>query len=294
MSSKSLSPYGSDSFITFLNTRIHDAVVECLRDEPRGQLLDAGAGDGTLAARLRDVGYEVRATDLHPEAFRPADIPIEAADLNNGFPFASEQFDVVVATEVIEHLENPWFFLRELYRITRVGGIAIVSTPNLANVYVRAYFLLTGKLFNFLDSAYRSIGHVTPVFLWNLERMAESKFEVESVTVNESPIPKTKIRIPRRTVAFGQCIVVKLRRLPGPPDAEPRVWTSAIVREDSSASAEVSTRHTVQSRKPSPRDASSGELLPSPGPRISSLRITSVNGAHSRLPSVDRSSQQPV
>jgi SAM-dependent methyltransferase len=193
-------------------------------------LLEAGAGDGTLASRLKASGFDVRAVDLFPDAFQPTDIPIESADLNEGFPFGSEEFDVVVATELIEHLENPWFFFRELYRITRVDGVAVLSTPNLGNVYVRAYFLLTGKLFNFLDSSYRHIGHVTPVFLWNLRRMAESKFNVESVTVNDSPIPKTRIRLPWRTYLFGQCIVVKLRRLPGPSIAEPRTWTSAIIR----------------------------------------------------------------
>jgi SAM-dependent methyltransferase len=226
-----LSSQAPDPFIAFLNTRIHEAVLECLDREVRGQLLEAGAGDGTLAARLKGLGFEVRAIDLFPEAFQPVDIPIEKADLNKGFPFGSEEFDVVVATEVIEHLENPWLFMRELYRITRPGGVVVVTTPNLGNIYVRAYFLLTGKLFNFLDNAYYKIGHVTPVFLWNLRRMAESKFDVESVTVNESPIPKTRIRLPWRAPFFGQCIVVKLRRLPGPPMAEPRIWTSAIIRE---------------------------------------------------------------
>jgi SAM-dependent methyltransferase len=225
-----LSSAAPDSFIAFLNTRIHDSVLECLDPEPRGQVLDAGAGDGTLAARLKGLGFEVRAIDLFPEVFRPDDIPIQSADLNKGFPFGSEEFDVVVATEVIEHLENPWLFIRELHRITRPGGVVVVTTPNLGNVYVRAYFLLTGKLFNFLENSYRGIGHVTPVFLWNLVRMAESKFDVESVTVNDSPIPKTRIRLPWRHPFFGQCIVVKLRRLPGPPSVAPGVWTSAIVR----------------------------------------------------------------
>jgi SAM-dependent methyltransferase len=215
-----------------LNERIHDRVVECLRAEARGKLLDVGAGDGNLTMRLRDEGFAVKAVDLFTTDFRPTDIEITSADLNKGIPFADAEFDVVVATEVIEHLENPWLFLRELYRITKPSGVVIVSTPNLANVYTRLWFALTGRLYNFLESAYHGIGHITPVYLWNLRRMAEAKFDVEAVMVNASPIPKTRIRLPSRSRLLGQCIVVKLRRLAGPAQVEHRVWSESRVLRD--------------------------------------------------------------
>lgn len=212
-----------------LNDRIHDRVVECLRSEPRGPLLDVGAGDGILATRLRDEGFDVKAVDLFTKDFRPTDIEIRAANLNMGVPFADAEFAVVVATEVIEHLENPWQFIRELYRITKPDGVVIISTPNLANVYTRLWFALTGRLFNFLESAYQGIGHITPVYLWNLRRMAEAKFDLEEVLVNASPIPRTRMRLPSRSRLFGQCIVVKLRRLAGSAVAEPRTWTESRI-----------------------------------------------------------------
>jgi len=212
-----------------LNQRIHDRVVECLRSEPRGPILDVGAGDGNLAMRLRDEGFDVRAVDMFTKDFRPTDIEIRSANLNMGIPFADAEFTAVVATEVIEHVENPWQFVRELYRITKPGGVVIVSTPNLANVYTRLWFALTGRLYNFLESAYQGIGHITPVYLWNLRRMAEAKFDIEAVMINASPIPKTRMRLPSTSLLFGQCIVVKLRRLAGPALAEPRVWAESRV-----------------------------------------------------------------
>lgn len=216
-----------------LNTCIHDRVVELLLPETRGQLLDVGAGDGTLAARLRDEAFDVKAVDLFTTDFRPTGIEIRSANLNAGIPFGDGEFAAVVATEVIEHLENPWHFVRELYRITKPGGVAVISTPNLANVYTRLWFALTGRLYNFLESAYQGIGHITPVYLWNLERMAEAKFDLEAVEVNASPVPKTRLRLPTRSRLFGQCVVVKLRRLAGPTVAEPRTWTeSRIIRSD--------------------------------------------------------------
>lgn len=214
-----------------LNVRIHDKVAGLLGAEPRGRLLDVGAGDGTLAARLRDEGFDVTGVDLFTDDFRAAGIEIRSANLNAGIPFDDGEFSAVVATEVIEHLENPWHFVRELYRVTKPGGVVVLSTPNMANVYVRLWFLLTGRLYNFLESAYQGIGHITPVYLWNLRRMAEDKFDVEEVTVNASPVPKTPLRLPTRSRLFGQCIVVKLRRRPGPAAAEARQWSeSRIIR----------------------------------------------------------------
>jgi 2-polyprenyl-3-methyl-5-hydroxy-6-metoxy-1,4-benzoquinol methylase len=214
-----------------LNTAIHDGVIELLADERRGALADLGAGDGTLAERLRQEGFDVTAVDAMADDFRPVGIAVKTANLNEGIPFADGQFQVVVSTEVIEHLENPWFFMRELYRITEPGGVVVISTPNMSSVYVRAWYALTGRLYNFLNSAYQNLGHITPVYMWNLERMAEDKFDVEAVTVNASPIPKTRFRLPTKSRIFGQCIIVKLRRRPGTAMAAPRVWDhSRIVR----------------------------------------------------------------
>jgi SAM-dependent methyltransferase len=214
-----------------LNSRIHDRVSELLRPEPRGTLLEAGAGDGTLAERLSGEGFDVRALDLFTKDFRPTAIEISAADLNQGIPFDDGQFTAVVSTEVIEHVENPWFFVRELYRVTKPGGVVVLSTPNLANVYTRGWYALTGRLYNFLDSAYNGSGHITPIYLWNLKRMIENKFDLEQVRVNASPVPKTPLRLPSGSRFLGQCIVVKLRRLAGPPNADPRVWPDGrIVR----------------------------------------------------------------
>src|SRR5690349_21456588 len=96
--------------IKYHNTRFLNSVVEFLRTEARGSVLDIGAGDGTLSARLRDEEFKVTAVDMFTNDFQPTDIDIRSANINEGIPFADAEFDAVVATEIIEHLENPWHF----------------------------------------------------------------------------------------------------------------------------------------------------------------------------------------
>jgi 2-polyprenyl-3-methyl-5-hydroxy-6-metoxy-1,4-benzoquinol methylase len=203
--------FTSFGMVSFTEERIHNRVLDLLKNETKGSILDIGAGTGALSKKLENDGFEVTACDLHGKNFIPEDIPFKAADLNGTFPFENETFDYIVGTEVIEHLENPWHLMRELYRITKPGGVVILSTPNLHNWYVRLFFLVSSKLYGFLSS-YEKIGHITPVFVWNLERMAKGKFKFQEVTTSHSLIPLLNIPLPFNGNFFGQCVVVKMKR----------------------------------------------------------------------------------
>lgn len=207
---------------SFTDERIHRRFISLLATEARGKLLDVGAGTGAFSQKLKSEGFSVTACDQNPDNFLARNIRCEKANLNETFPFADAEFDTVVSSEVIEHIENPWFFMRELYRITKPGGAVIISTPNVHNWYVRLYFLMTSKLYNFLSS-YEKIGHITPVFVWNLQRMAEGMFAIEEITTSHSVIPQTNIALPFRGLLFGQCIVVKMRRKPDRESSGKRV-----------------------------------------------------------------------
>ena len=58
-----------------------------------------------------------------------------AVDLNQGssLPFPGSCFDCIHAGEVIEHLFSPDLLLKEIYRLLKPEGYAIISTPNLAS-----------------------------------------------------------------------------------------------------------------------------------------------------------------
>jgi SAM-dependent methyltransferase len=129
-----------------VNPEILLEILTLLKDEPvnGGKLLDASAGEGESSAAYRRLGFEVTATDFDPAAYQVEDILCVRADLNEPWPFADVEFDVVVLQEVIEHLENVPLVFREVRRILKPGGCLVFSTPNMLNWTSRLRLLATG------------------------------------------------------------------------------------------------------------------------------------------------------
>jgi SAM-dependent methyltransferase len=105
----------------------HRALALYLRRTPR--LLDPGtrwlhfAPEYALERLLRAApGIRYLTTDLEPGA---ADV---AADVT-ALPFEDGAFDVVLCSHVLEHVEDDVAAIRELARVTRPGGTAIVLVP---------------------------------------------------------------------------------------------------------------------------------------------------------------------
>jgi ubiquinone/menaquinone biosynthesis C-methylase UbiE len=128
---------------------IHDTVVRILADKPRGALLDVPAGEGALAARLIDAGFEVRCCDLYPEIFRLDGVDIHPGNLDAELPFGDQSFDYVTCVEGLEHIENPQQAMREFARVLKPGGHLIVSVPNILNIEERLKWLLHGYTSHF-------------------------------------------------------------------------------------------------------------------------------------------------
>ncbi len=141
------------------------------------KILDYGCGQAK-SAYYRALGFAVAACDVLPidtEQFTLID-PKKAT-----LPFAENSFDLVIASEIIEHVESPFALIAELLRISKKE--IILTTPNPQSLYSRALFKKTGFLhwFTPADFAY----HCSPVFLWQLERFAaEHNLTISAVRGN--------------------------------------------------------------------------------------------------------------
>jgi len=123
----------------------HDKVVEIFcQCGSQGKLLDAPAGSGVISQKLKKAGFQVVAADIDPESFRVQEVPCQKADLNQDLPFANDTFDFILCSNGIEHLEDPFHFVRECFRILKPRGKLLFTTPNLLSLKSRVANLLTG------------------------------------------------------------------------------------------------------------------------------------------------------
>jgi 2-polyprenyl-3-methyl-5-hydroxy-6-metoxy-1,4-benzoquinol methylase len=123
--------------------RICELVQEQL---PCAAFLDAGCGDGryfaALAGRLpeRIAGVDIseRILETARATAARAGAQPELAQANvESLPFAAGDFDVVLCTQVIEHVVDAAAAVRELARVLRSGGVLLLSTDNARNVVSR-------------------------------------------------------------------------------------------------------------------------------------------------------------
>ena len=169
---------------SFSHSTTNQKVFELLvADDIAGRrIVDVGAGEGyfvsVLGEHLKQKGVKpadaLTACDLFPEQFRYADVPCERIDANGVLPFDDNSFDAASCIEVVEHIENQFHLVRELFRIVKPGGRVIVTTPNILNINSRLGFFHSGfgLLFYPLplgaDDPVHSGGHIHPVTFYYL------------------------------------------------------------------------------------------------------------------------------
>jgi len=102
-------------------------------DVARRSCLEIGCATGEFCERIADKAANVVGIDLAPEAIATAMRRYPHINFRHGDLSAlgkQEQFDAIFAFEVIEHIESPAAFLRELADHLKPGGRLVITTPN--------------------------------------------------------------------------------------------------------------------------------------------------------------------
>lgn len=99
------------------------------------KILDVGCGPGSDVDFLLKAGNEVHGLDISDEALYYAQnrgiIPHKInLSQSSHFPFSNSSFDLVIATDILEHLFFPKQTLEEINRVLKQNGILVASVPN--------------------------------------------------------------------------------------------------------------------------------------------------------------------
>lgn len=161
------------------------------------KILDIGCADGSFAKLLKEKGFNVYGIDISEKAIsRAVEAGIKASqcDVEQGINFPDNFFNIVIASEVIEHLYDTDYFLKEISRVIKGNGCLFISTPNLASLKNRIR-LLMGKYPQ--HSEYRltpdSSGHIRNYTVNTLKlQIIEHNWRIIKITSPNFLCPMTK------------------------------------------------------------------------------------------------------
>lgn len=200
---------GPENFHTFTDEDVQAEIFDTRESWSSVNVLEVGCGEGALAAAIAADGGHVMAIDYSEEAIKAAKDKHRVAanpkgtlhycvsDIDTHGLRLGSNYDVVIASEVIEHTDNPPEFIRQLAALTsREDGEVIVTCPSFWNV--RGIVWMT--LRTLLD---------VPMTLTDLHFFTPTMIEDMAFLVGLEKISMTTMR---KDVGFGDKMVMDLRR----------------------------------------------------------------------------------
>jgi 2-polyprenyl-3-methyl-5-hydroxy-6-metoxy-1,4-benzoquinol methylase len=132
--------------------RILRAIIHYLSS---GQLLDVGCGAGTFLVEARRAGFDVAGQEVAPffvsYCREQENLTIYDGELDT-MEIKDTSLDIVTAFDVIEHHPDPKRLVTEIHRLLRPGGLFVISTHDIGNLFARIY----GNRWRHM----RAIGHI--------------------------------------------------------------------------------------------------------------------------------------
>ena len=133
--------------------RYQDVIGLISHQLKKGKILDIGASPYHMTYCLKKLGFDVWGIDLNPNILKEFQIKhrlkIKRCNIEKEkTSFKDEVFDLVVFTEILEHLGNdPLGVLKEIRRILKPKGLIFLSTPNIYTLHKIIMFIV-GRSFN--------------------------------------------------------------------------------------------------------------------------------------------------
>lgn len=115
----------------------------------QGAILDIGVGNGASLKLAESYFSKLYGVDLvsYLASEMKSMVDFSAVDLNfEKLPYEDNFFEFITAFQVIEHLENPFFVMREAARVLKKGGFFVLSVPNPYHLSFKIKYLFTNNM----------------------------------------------------------------------------------------------------------------------------------------------------
>lgn len=188
--------------------------------------IDIGCGYGWLLRTVRDLGCDTFGVDISRYGIKKAinalkGVNLLCADCHH-LPFRNQTFDFVTSIWLLEHVMYPPRALKEIYRITKTRGLAIIMAPTPELYGIRKRDILKPEFFSRLGDEH--VHDFSPAYLENLVRwsgfiMTEKRGIFRDGSLNLFTFPIFKIaakyrRLRRILLIAFYLLIFPMRLLP--------------------------------------------------------------------------------
>ena len=187
------------------------------------KILDIGCYDGTLLSQIKNkknLFHGIEANDYCVKQCKKKGIKVKNFffDDKTSFPYVDNFFDLIIIGEIIEHVYDTDFFLRDIHRILSRNGRLILSTPNIAS-FGRRIMLLLGinPILETSPNEAKSSGHIRYFTFETITTLLNKNGfiieEIKSDIVNLSSSGKTYSKfITKIFPKIGQSIIISAKK----------------------------------------------------------------------------------
>ena len=178
-------------------SEILKSINENFKEKEQVNILEIGSGAGAFIKHLKTeldkkgINYNIEAGDIEPHQINDQNLDFKCNFLDAQAEFVlDKKYDIIISIELIEHIENPFHFIREIAKNLSENGVVLLTSPNILSLRSRMRFFLTGCSDYFrrpYNEHWLNMGHVNPINpLQLIYTLRKNGFSVKKLTSNNA------------------------------------------------------------------------------------------------------------
>lgn len=178
-------------------SEILNSIDENFQTKEQVNILEIGSGAGAFIQHLKseldnkNINYNIEAGDIEPHQINDQNLSFKCNFLDAQTEFVlDKKYDIIISIELIEHIENPFHFIREISKNLAENGVVLLTSPNILSLRSRLRYLLTGCTDYFrrpYNEYWLNMGHVNPINpLQLIYILRKNGFSVKKVISNNA------------------------------------------------------------------------------------------------------------